>query len=142
MDEYESGVILDNPDAMSVIWLLEQIDDEKAKLIQSKIIDSDLSLAKLISATVGHGKGMGNSVFTIWNVHKESIEEYLDIDTAYKRMEDFSHSNDFRILPEEIQQNIAAFLICMENQKNTMALHDHIILPMIEKKLAEIVCGD
>lgn len=142
MDEYESGVILDNPDAMSVIWLLEQIDDEKAKLIQSKIIDSDLSLAKLISATVGHGRGMGNSVFTIWNVHKESIEEYLDIDTAYKRMEDFSHSNDFRILPEEIRQNIAAFLICMENQKNTMALHDHIILPMIEKKLAEIVCGD
>ena len=137
--ECESGLILDNPHAMSVIWLFEQIDIEKAKQFTSKMIDSDLSLVKFISTTVGHGKGMGNTVFPLWIVSKDSIAKYIDIDTAYKRIIDFIHSSDFKALPDKIQQNIAAFLIWKENQKKAAVLDDHITLPVIEKRIKKII---
>ena len=139
ISEFESGLILDNMHAMSVIWMFEKIDMEKAKQYTSKMICSDLSLAKFISASVGRGKGMGNSVFTIWNVHRESIEEYTDIDIAYKNMLNFVNLSEFKALPDEKQQNIVAFLVFMEKQENTMDYDGHITLPSIEKRLKELV---
>lgn len=138
-NELKAGLLLDDPCAMSIIWLLEKINPEKAEKLTNGMIDSDLSLAKFISATVGHGKGMGNTVYTIWNVNKASIEKYIDIDTAYKKMADFIHLDEFKTLSDEKQQNIAAFLIFIENQKNAMNLDDHITLPIIKERLEESI---
>ena len=139
ISEFESGAILDNVDAMSVIWMFEKIDMEEAKQCTNKMFHSDLSLAKFISASVGHGKGMGNSVFAIWNVHKESIEKYIYINAAYEKMIGFLNSNEFKTLADKEQQNIVAFIISMEKRENTMDFDGHITLPSIEKRLKELV---
>lgn len=139
ISEFEAEVILDNFDAMGIILMFEKIDIEKAEQYTSKMLRSDLLLAKFISASVGHGKVMGNSVFSIWYVHRDCIEKYTDIDAAHQKILNFVDTNEFKALPNKEQQNIVAFLIWMDKQENTVDFDGNITLPTIEKKLKELL---
>ena len=134
--QIETGTLLDNNSAQLVLWIFEQIDPEGAKACVKKTIDSDLSLAKLVSALVGHGKGSdGRVVYKFWRVQKEFIKDYMDIDDASKRMATFVHSKGFLNLPDNKQENIAAFLIEMTEAER---MDDTILIDDIKEKLRSI----
>ena len=83
--EFESGNLLDNNSAMSIIWLFGHLDAVKAKEYVNKIIDSDLSLVKFINTSVTHGKGAGRTVYKLWNAHKDYIKPCVCF-CAYKKV--------------------------------------------------------
>lgn len=136
--EFESWNLLDNDSALYVIWFFEQLDNKRAKSYTDNMIDSDLSLAKFISASVGHGKGAGRTVFKVWNVRKDDIKKYIDIDVAYSRISTFVSTAEFHTLSVVKKENIAAFLIEMEKSRDNNSVRGGILGADIEKKLKEI----
>ncbi|MCE5235420.1 MAG: hypothetical protein LLF87_05125 [Eubacteriales bacterium] len=138
VSEFESGNLLNNDAAIHAIWLLEQIDEPTAKYYTDRMIDSDSSLAKFISASVRHGKGMGRTVYKIWTVRKDDIKKYIDIDEAYTRILAYAHTGEFLALPADKKENIAAFLIEMEKPNESNSINESILSSNIEIKLKEI----
>lgn len=135
--EIESQSLFDNASALYAIWFLEKLDEEKTKKYALHMVDSNLNLAKFISASVGHGKGAGRTIFKIWNVNIDSIKKYIDINIAYERISEFVLSNEFRTLSADKKENIAAFLIEMEKSSD-YSMIGGILFADIEKKIKEI----
>lgn len=138
VSEFESGNILNNSSALNVIWLFEQLDEIKAKEYTDKMINSDMTLAKFISASVGHGKGAGRTVYKFWDIRKDDIKKYTDIDSAYERMTTFVHTCEFKNLPNDKRENIAAFLVYMERTDVESGFRDSIMFSDIEEMLKRI----
>jgi len=139
VDELEAVILLNNDSAIHIIWFFGQLDELKAKEYTDKMIDSDLVLANLVSAAVVHGKGSDRTVFKMWNVKKENLAEYIDIDEAHKRMSDFVMRDEFAALPENKKENIAALLISMEEKSEIRSMRDGIVASDIEKRLDAIM---
>lgn len=138
VQEIESGRLLDDDSALYIIWFLEQLDENKTKEFAKSMINSDLDLAKFISASVTHGKGASRTVFKYWKVKKDNINKYIDINVAYERIKSFVSTNEFSYLDSNKQENVAAFLIGMETKDDSQRLDDEILISQIEKKLKEI----
>ncbi len=138
INETESGAFLDNDLVLYILWLLEKIDEKTAQKCASNMIKTDIDLAKFISGSVGHGKGEGRTVYKIWQVRKDDINKYVNIESAFVRMKAFVHTVAFKNLSDEKKENIAAFLVKMEGTKDTMEFGDEILIKDIEKKLNEI----
>ena len=105
---------------------------EKKRLL----ITDDTSLAKLVHCCVSHGKVLVRSVEKVWNVKRERIAKYTDIDEAYRRICTYAKTEEFSLLAQNIRQDIAAFLIEMELDSRTQ--EHNISLISIEKKLNEL----
>ena len=141
IQEFESESLLNNDSATKIIWLFEQIDESKAKEFTDKMITTDLSLANFISAAVCCGTSsdlLSGRTHKFWSIRKDSINKYIDIDSAYESMSTFVHSNEFKELPESKRENISVFLICVEKQADVDSLEGSITIEEIKEKLDEI----
>ena len=119
-----------------MIWVLEQMDSSLAAEKKGLLITDDTSLAKLVHCCVSHGKVLVRSVEKTWNVKRERIAEYIDIDEAYRRICTYAKTEEFSLLAQNVRQDIAAFLIEME--LDSRAHERNISLTNIEKKLNEL----
>jgi len=137
----KSGELIANDSFLHVIWLFEQIDEARAKEYTSNMITSDLALAFLVSSAVGRGVGAQKTVFTIWRVNKDDISKYVDINEAHERISTFVLGNEFDFLDSKRQENVAAFLISMDEKAEDISLDDGIVASDIKKKLEDIKAG-
>ena len=142
IDEMEKGVLLRNDSALYIIWFFEKLDETRAKEHTDKMIDSEIALANLVSAAVGHGKVASRTVYKTWKVKKEDISKYTDIEEVNKRINNFALTEEFDNLPDNKKENIAAFLISMEEKREQQNMRDdfddYIVISDIENKLREI----
>jgi len=138
--EIGSGELIKNSYLIYILQLLEQIDETKAKECTNGMINSDLDLAHFISSTVRLGKVSSRTVYQVWNVKKDVISKYFDINEAYSRINTFVVSGEFALLDVKKQENIAAFLISMEKNiaHDLMVGGDRIVALDIKKKLNHI----
>lgn len=78
-------------------------------------------------------------VHKYWSVKKEDIEEFIDIRSAYTKIRTFVQTPEFFSMNQNVQQDIAAFLIEMERSDNQEHQDEYKIgLNAIETKLSEI----
>lgn len=139
VEELESGNLLNNDYAVNIILLFEQIAPDEAKLYTNRIIDSELSLAKLISSAVEKGKTTDTlSCNKVWIIREHKIKKYIDISEAYKRIRTFVHTDEFCHLTDCKKENIAAFLITMEYLDEKGLVEHDITISDIKKKLEEL----
>lgn len=118
IEEIETRKLIINPYCLRILWLFEKIDEEVADRYTDTLFSSDLELSYLISSSVFKGKGASNTVFSVWNIDKEILSKYCDYTTAYEKMIQFANSEQFTMLSEREQENIIAFLVYVEKERN------------------------
>lgn len=118
-------------------WFVENSENNflksKFKSYMSSIIQTDDSLAKLVSSLIGRGKAAGTFVYDIWNVDLEYMSKSLDIKNSLDRMSKFieTNSDGFSDLDISIKENVIAFLLSYEVKDDVYG--ESIIRPKIEE---------
>lgn len=111
-DIYE---IINDKYFMYIKYLLEKSDEEETRTFFNSLIsrlkETKLDTAKLISLLIGHGKASSNFVYDTWNVDYEYISEYFDIENTIVLMDNFMKETDFSKLSLNQQEDIIAFII-------------------------------
>lgn len=125
-----------NQDGFSWIkWFIEKSENIDLKNdfanYMKNIVETDESLAKLISSMVGHGKGAGNFVFEIWKIDLKYMGQYFEIDKAISRMRKFIKSEEFSSLNLNNKENIIAFLAFYEVKDD--AYRKDVTRPLIKE---------
>lgn len=137
--EFDAGTVFNHDDALGLIWLFEQLNPTLANEKKQCISFDDVTVAKLVHVSVVHGKMAIKMVHKYWSVKKEDIEEFIDIRSAYTKIRTFVQTPEFFSMNQNVQQDIAAFLIEMERSDNQEHQDEYKIgLNAIETKLSEI----
>ena len=123
--EIEEGTLLRKESVSQTLWLFSLFDQDSYKSYITRLIENDLQLALFIHQFVNHGRTttMYNAYKT-WDVGWRDIELCIASDIAYNRVSAFVQSEKFAILPQNVKEDIAAFLVEKEKrdtQKNVMS---------------------
>lgn len=123
--EIEEGTLLRKESVSQALWLFSLIDQDSYKSYITRLIENDLQLALFIHQFVNHGRTttMYNAYKT-WDVDWRDIELCINLDIAYNRVSAFVQSEEFAVLPQNVKEDIAAFLVEKEKrdtQKNVMS---------------------
>lgn len=138
--ELERNTLIQQKGAMQALWLYEKIVPELAKEKTAHMVTDDLSLAMLIQQCVGHGRAGASLLYKTWNVSMNEIAKYIDPDEALMRMTGFVQQPDFQMLTQSKQEDIAAFLVKMEQKDMPRgALSKGIVAGQIQKKLSQLL---
>lgn len=74
-----------------------------------------------------------------WQVNLKSIEEFIDIDEAYQRIQAFVSTNNFRALSEDDQMNVMAFLLTMEIKPKDGIMENHLVEESLKRELCKLI---
>lgn len=69
----------------------------------------------------------------------KNIEEFIDVDEAYQRIQAYVTTNNFLTLSEDDQMNVTAFLLTMEKKSENGIMENHIVEESIQKELRKLV---
>jgi predicted KAP-like P-loop ATPase len=115
--EVSENVLIKNKSLVYILWLLKQLDEDKAKEYSAKLIKSELDLAYFVSSAVSRAKGESKTTFVIWRVRYDDMCEVIDFEEARNRIKKFVCTEDFETLSLERRENIAAFLAFDRKQR-------------------------
>ena len=121
------------------MWILGQIDSELAASKKKSIITDEISLIRVIGYCTSHGKVSGRITSKTWQVNLKSIEEFIDIDEAYQRIQAFVSTNNFRALSEDDQMNVMAFLLTMEIKPKDGIMENHLVEESLKRELCKLI---
>ena len=80
------------------------------------LITDDTSLAKVISACTSRGSTLGKIVVKTRKVDLKYLEEFVNLDEAYNRIEKFVETDSFTHLTEDEKLNTILFLKTAKQQ--------------------------
>jgi len=151
--EMHGGDLINNF-GWGVSFLIENIDIARTKSAFEQMIVSDSGLINLINSAVSRGEMRGREVTSYYNVHRENISKYIDINIAYDRIKTFANTDAFIDLNLEAKKKIVAFVIHTEggneinfdfddDDKNKIPTKDvDKKIEAIETALSQAVIGD
>lgn len=139
VESLESGSALERFNGLNFLWILGQIDPELAASKKKSIITDEISLIKVIGYCTSHGKVSGRMTSKTWQVNLKSIEEFIDIDEAYQRIQAFVSTNNFRALSEDDQMNVMAFLLTMEIKPKDGIMENHLVEESLKRELCKLI---
>jgi Predicted P-loop ATPase len=139
LETLESETALEKYNGLNFLWILEQIDPELTASKKKAIITDEISLVKVLSYCTLHGMVSGRTTSKTWQVDLKTIEEFIDVDEAYRRIQTFVTTNNFLSLPEDEQMDIAAFLLTMEKKPENEIIKNRIVKESIQKELHKLV---
>jgi len=99
-----------------IIHLFENIAEDTAKSVINEMISTDYGLVNLVKSAVGGGKRGDRETTRFYIITKESIEKYIDINTANERIKAFVALRDFNNLDAESKKELVSFLLLMERE--------------------------
>lgn len=112
----DSRSILNSANASSLFWMLQNIDPDMAKSKKASIITDDTSLAKVITACTSRGSTLGKIVVKTRKIDLKHLEEFINLDEAYNRIENFVETDSFTHLTEDEKLNTILFLKTAKQQ--------------------------
>lgn len=89
---------------------------DMAKSKKASLITDDTSLAKVISACTSRGSTLGKIVVKTRKVDLKYLEEFVNLDEAYNRIEKFVETDSFTHLTEDEKLNTILFLKTAKQQ--------------------------
>lgn len=116
IDAIDSKSVLNSANASSLFWMLQNIDPDMAKSKKASLITDDTSLAKVISACTSRGSTLGKIVVKTRKVDLKYLEEFVNLDEAYNRIEKFVETDSFTHLTEDEKLNTILFLKTAKQQ--------------------------
>lgn len=116
IDAIDSKSVLNSANALSLFWMLQNIDPDMAKSKKASLITDDTSLAKVISACTSRGSTLGKIVVKTRKVDLKYLEEFVNLDEAYNRIEKFVATDSFTYLTEDEKLNTILFLKTAKQQ--------------------------
>ncbi len=135
----DSWIMLKQYDELNFLWLLEKIDAELVASRKKKLVADDISLVKVLSYCTSHGRATTErTVSKTWRVDEKTLEGFIEISEAYQRIQMFTTTDAFLLLPEDEQQDVAAFLLTVEQGYVESTMDHYIFDDIIRKKLREL----
>lgn len=90
------------------------------------LITDDTSLAKVISACTSRGSTLGKIVVKTRKVDLKYLEEFVNLDEAYNRIEKFVETDSFTHLTEDEKLNTILFLKTAKQQNKEDSFFDGV----------------
>ena len=126
IDAIDSKSVLNSANASSLFWMLQNIDPDMAKSKKASLITDDTSLAKVISACTSRGSTLGKIVVKTRKVDLKYLEEFVNLDEAYNRIEKFVATDSFTHLTEDEKLNTILFLKTAKQQNKEDSFFDGV----------------
>lgn len=121
------------------MWMLSQLDEELVKHIKETLVTDDISLAKVISYCTSRGKTAVRLVVDTRQVNKKTLNEFIDVEEAYSRIDAFVTTRKFLLLSDEVQKDVVAFLIAKTRNNESGLTEGFIAEETIKEELQKIV---
>lgn len=138
IEAIDSGAALSQYKGLSFLWMLSQVDEKLAKRIKETLVTDDISLVKVISCCTSHGRMVVGLVVKTRQVDKKSLNEFIDVEEAYQRIDAFVTTRGFLQLPIEEQKDVIAFIVTMKKDENNSQIDGPIAEDIIKEKLEKI----
>ena len=138
IEAIDSGAALSQYKGLSFLWMLSQVDEKLAKRIKETLVTDDISLVKVISCCTSHGRMVVGLVVKTRQVDKKSLNEFIDVEEAYQRIDAFVTTRGFLQLPIEEQKDVIAFIMTMKKDENNSQIDGPIAEDIIKEKLEKI----
>ena len=139
VESLESGSALERYNGLNFLWILGQIDSELATSKKKSIITDEISLIRVLGYCTSHGKVSGRITSKTWQVNLKSIEEFIDVDEAYERIQTFVSTNNFKTLSEDDQMNVMAFLLTMQKKLGDGMMENHLVEESLQRELCKLI---
>ena len=130
---------MDRYNGLNFLRILRKIDPELVASKKKSIITDEISLVRVLSYCTSNGKVSGRITSKTWQVNLKNIEEFIDVDEAYQRIQAYVTTNNFLTLSEDDQMNVTAFLLTMEKKSENGIMENHIVEESIQKELRKLV---
>lgn len=139
IDAIDSGTALSKCGGLNFLWMLSQLDEELVKHIKETLVTDDISLAKVISYCTSRGKTAVRLVVDTRQVNKKTLNEFIDVEEAYSRIDAFVTTRKFLLLSDEVQKDVVAFLIAKTRNNESGLTEGFIAEETIKEELQKIV---
>ena len=140
VDAIESGKVFNQYQGLNFLWLLGLIDSALLASIKKIIIKNDSILAKVINYCASRGTAVTNTVIKTRYVNFERVNEFIDVDEAYRRICDYIKTEEFFLLPEDDQMSAMAFKLLKEGA-DSESVSEKFISEEVIKKTLELMRG-
>lgn len=98
VDAIESGKVFNQYQGLNFLWLLGLIDSALVATIKKTIIKSDSILTIVINYCASRGTAVTNTFIKTRYVNFERVNEFIDVDEAYRRICDYIKTEEFLFL--------------------------------------------
>lgn len=126
VEALDSGDALRQYQGLNFLWMLGQIDAELVANKKKSIIADNVSLIKIISYCTSRGTVIARTGLKMRDVNQNAVEEFIDVDEAYRRVKAFVATSQFYLLPKDDQMNAIAFILIIERTGSESILEDGI----------------
>lgn len=139
IDAIDSGDVFKQHQGLSFFWMLGQIDVELAARKKKLLISDDISLVKVISYCTSRGSVTTKTITKTRDVNRKTIEEFIDVNEAYRRIKSFVTTNEFFSLSKDDQMNAMAFIFVSERRPSSPIMENCVAEDVIVKELNQLV---
>ena len=139
VDDIKSGKVFDQYQGLNFLRLLGQIDGTLLSSIKKNLIKNDSILVKVINYCSSRGTAVTNTVIKTRYVNFERVNEFINVDEAYHRInDDYINTEDFLLLPEDDQMSAIAFKLLKEDVGSENVSERPISEEVIKKTLEQM----
>lgn len=134
----DSGAALNQHHGLNFLWMLGQIDAELVANKKRVLVSDDISLVKVISYCTSRGTVATKIVERTRDVDQKTLEGFIDINEAYRRIKSFTATSQFFSLPKDDQMNAVAFILITERTPSASIMENCIAENTIVKALNQL----
>ena len=138
IEAIDSRLVLQQYNGLNFLWMLGQIDAELAKEKKETIITDDFSLLKIIDYCVSKGSVASISIEKIRKVNKRALEEFIDVNEAYRRIKEYMETEEFYKSPEDEKISAMTFTLVMENINSEATMEDSVSEEIAMRALRQV----
>lgn len=138
IEAIDSRLVLQQYNGLNFLWMLGQIDAELAKEKKKTIITDDFSLLKIIDYCVSKGSVASISIEKIRKVNKRALEEFIDVNEAYRRIKEYMETEEFYKSPEDEKISAMTFTLVMENTNSEATMEDSVSEEIAMRALRQV----
>ena len=138
IEAIDSRLVLQQYNGLNFLWMLGQIDAELAKEKKKTIITDDFSLLKIIDYCVSKGSVASVSIEKIRKVNKRALEEFIDVNEAYRRIKEYMETEEFYKSPEDEKISAMTFTLVMENINSEATMEDSVSEEIAMRALRQV----
>lgn len=139
IEAIHSGAALRQYQGLNFLWMLGKLEEDLTEKLKKSIISDDISLIKVLNFCTSLGiESTGVITAKTRNVNLQTIEEFIDIDKAYRRIKSLVTTSQFFTLPEYDQMNAIAFILVTERESPESEMGNSISEYIIENELKHL----
>lgn len=133
----ESIKTLKHKNDLDFLWMLGQIDGDLTAKLKKQLVFDDSSLIKIIGKCTSRGKTVTSPIIKTRKVNREALNEFIEPEEAYRRVNAFIGQKEFYKLSSEEQYDAAAFVMGIELPNSNSSVADSISDESIRKFLRQ-----